>query len=84
MTPSGRRADGRAQYFEYADAFAQRGLAHEGLAGRPEQRPPDTPADVESAREKRSAANFAFFFVCGKSAYAIYSKRTCVSDRSPC
>ena len=47
MASDGRRADGRAAYFEYADAFAQRGLAHEGLAGRDEQRAKGVPPEVE-------------------------------------
>jgi len=36
MAADGKRADGRAAYFEFADAYAQQGLAHEGLSGRSE------------------------------------------------
>ena len=50
MAVDGLRPDGRAAYVEYADAFAQRGLAHEGLAGRAEQRDASTPASVEWQR----------------------------------
>jgi len=50
MAADGKRADGRAAYFEFADAYAQRGLAHEGLAGRPEQRPAGSSAEAEWLR----------------------------------
>jgi len=50
MALDGKRPDGRAAYFEFADAYVQRGLAHEGLAGRPEQRPAEISADSEWQR----------------------------------
>uniref|UniRef100_A0A7S1G3Q1 Tetratricopeptide repeat protein n=1 Tax=Corethron hystrix TaxID=216773 RepID=A0A7S1G3Q1_9STRA len=50
MASDGKRPDGRAAYFEFADAYVQRGLAHEGLAGRPEQRPVTISAEAEWQR----------------------------------